>query len=417
MVQYGLADGMIFNLVAFGHGSHEAAWRGEQAHPSGPLELAHWIQCARDAEAAGFDGIFLGDILCLQDHPELHPSEALDPMMVLASLAAVTHRLTLIGTASTSFNHPYHLARRILSLQHLSGGRAGWNIVTSSYPQEAANFGWPAMPPTEERYALAEDVVSAVKALWSGWDGIDRVADKANGRWLNAAPRPAEASGRFGATKGPLNLSPAPWGQPVLAQAGSSSEGLAFAARHANQVFTVQSDLQEAIDFRQRLDALAAEAGRDGVEIKVLPGLVPFIGDTREEAEERLMALSSRLAMDHLVAKLEHFTGLKLGGLDLDAPMAIRAEDLGKNNFSNSRSQLLLKMAEKEHLTLRQLAARFAAGRGHLLFVGTPEELGSLMKEWIDRKAADGFNIMPPELPADLSPLKAQLAALRAARA
>ena len=404
---------MIFNLVAFGHGSHEAAWRAPHARATAPLELSHWTECARQAEAAGFDGIFLGDILCLQDHPEFHPSEALDPFMVLAALASVTKRLTLIGTASTSFNHPFHLARRLLSLHHLSGGRAGWNIVTSSYPQEASNFGLPAMPPTEERYALAEDVTQAVKALWSSWDGVERIADKENGRWLNAAPKKVEIEGLFGAINGALNLSPEPWPRPVLAQAGSSPEGLAFAARHADQVFTVQSDMEQARAFRLKLHDLARQAGRGEADIKVLPGLVPIIAETEAQAQEKLMELSAHNSMPHLVTKLEHFTGLQLGGCDLDGPLPVSAQDLPRNSFSNSRARLLLEVAEREKLSLRQLAVRFAAGRGHLLFLGPAEKLGRLMKEWIVSGAADGFNVMPPELPVDLMLLRKQFRAIR----
>ncbi|GGA73134.1 monooxygenase [Nitratireductor aestuarii] len=404
---------MIFNLVVFGHGSHEAAWRSPEAQATAPLDLSHWTACAKLAEAAGFDGLFLGDILCLQDHPEVHPSEALDPLMVLAAVAGVTERLTLIGTASASFNHPFHLARRILSLHHLTRGRAGWNIVTSSYAQEAANFGWPKMPETPERYAHAEDVVNAVKALWDSWDGVTRVADKESGRWLNQAPQTVKREGRFGAINGALNLSPEPWSRPVLAQAGSSPEGLAFAARHADQVFTVQSDIGQARAFRERLHKLAVEAGRNPQDIKVLPGLVPFIGETREDAEAQLMALSAHNFMEHLVTKLERFTGLDLSGADLDAPLKASAKDLPRNSFSNSRARLLLEVAEREGLTLRQLAVRFAAGRGHLLFVGTAEELGRVMRDWIEAGACDGFNVMPPQLPVDLSCLKEQFEALR----
>lgn len=391
---------MLLNLVLFGHGSHEAAWRGPDARATAPLELSHWLACARLAEKAGLNGLFLGDILCLQDRPAHHPSEALDPFMVLSALAGATGRLKLIATASTSFDHPYHLARRILTLQHLSAGRAGWNIVTSSYPQEALNFGWSEMPPTPERYARAEDVVTAVKALWAGWDGIERLADKASGRWLTVAPPPARVTGLFGASEGPLNLSPAPWGRPLLAQAGSSPEGMAFAARHADQVFTVQSGIDEARRFRSKIRALAAAAGRDPDEVKVMPGLVPFVG---EGAEARLVALTQRMSMDHLLAKLERFTGLPLAGLDPHAPLPIRAEDLPENRFSNSRARLLLREAERAGLTLRQLAARFAAGRGHLMFVGSGRVLADLMAHWIARGAADGFNVMPPELPAGIA--------------
>lgn len=394
---------MILNAVLFGHGSHEAAWRAPAARATAPLEPGHWLACARAAETAGFDGLFLGDILCLQDRPEHHPSEALDPFMVLAALAGVTSRIMLTGTASTSFNHPWHLARRILTLHHLSGGRAGWNIVTSSYPQEAANFGWAEMPDTADRYAIAEDVVQGVRALWDQWDGIERVADKDTGRFLSRAPAQVWHRGRYGAIGGPVNLSPAPHARPLLAQAGSSAEGMAFAARHADHVFTVQCDRASAKVFRARIRAGAAAAGRDPDGVKVLPGVVAFVADTRAEAEARLQALTERIGLDHLLAKLGRFTGLSFDGLDLDREVPLGPDDLRENRFSNSRAHLLLAEAQQSRLTLRQLIARFAAGRGHLLLVGTGREVAQVLKDWVVAGAADGFNVMPPELPQDIT--------------
>lgn len=389
---------MILNAVLFGHGSHESAWRGAEARATAPLELSHWLACARAAENSGFDGLFLGDILCLQDRPEHHPSEALDPMLVLAALTGATERLRLIGTASTSFDHPYHLARRLLTLQHLSGGRAGWNMVTSSYPQEGANFGWPEMPDTPARYARAEDVVQAVKALWSGWDGVTRLGDKQAGRWLDHTPAPANHSGAYGATAGPLNLSPAPHGRPLLAQAGSSPEGMGFAARHADQIFTVQAEISAAIAFRHRIRDLAAAAGRNPDDLAVLPGVVPFVAPTRAEAEAQLAALTARIGFEHLRVKLGRFIGADLAGCDPELPVAATA--MATNRFSNSRAGLLLDLAAREGWTLRQLAGRFAAGRGHLLLVGTGAEVAAVLREWLVAGAADGFNVMAPELPA-----------------
>ncbi|MDF0595282.1 NtaA/DmoA family FMN-dependent monooxygenase [Psychromarinibacter halotolerans] len=394
---------MILNAVLFGHGSHEAAWRHPAVRATAPLDLAHWTACARDAEAGGFDGLFLGDILCLQDHPDLHPSETLDPFMVLAALAAATTRLTLTGTASTSFNHPFHLARRILSLHHLSGGRAGWNIVTSSYPQEATTFGWDAMPPTDTRYEIAQEVVEAVQALWSAWDGIDRVADKDGARWLTAAPQPVRREGRFGRLDGTVNLSPAPYGRPVLAQAGSSAKGRAFAARHADQVFTVQNDRASARAFRDEVRVLAASAGRDPDALAVLPGVVPFVADTRAEAEAQLAELSELVGQQHVLTKLARFIGLDLSGDDPDAPFAHRPEDLRDNAFSNSRARLLVADAQDRGLTLRDMANRFAAGHGHLLLVGTGAEVAATLDDWIAHGAADGFNVMPPMLPGGIA--------------
>lgn len=400
---------MILNAVLFGHGSHEAAWRAPGQRASAPLELSHWIECARAAETAGFDGLFLGDILCLQDRPELHPSETLDPFLVLAALAAVTDRLTLIGTASTSFNHPVHLARRLLTLHHLSRGRAGWNIVTSSYPQEAQLFGWDGMPSTTDRYALAEDVVKAVRDLWSAWNGVERYADASTGRWLNAAPAPVSISGQFGRIGGTLNLSPEPYGRPLLAQAGSSPEGQRFAARHADQIFTVQSEIESAKAFRTEMRRLAAEAGRSPDSLKILPGIVPFIGTTRQEAEEKLIALTRLIGTAHLIPKLERFIGLSLGHFDLDDRFPYSPDELRENAFSNSRARILVLEAERLGLTLRQLAGRFAAGRGHLLVIGTGSDVANTMTQWIENDAADGFNVMPPLLPNDLDPFGKQV--------
>ena len=410
LVRPDLDGGVILNAVLFGHGSHEAAWRSPGARPMAPLELSHWMACAREAEAAGFDGLFLGDILCLQDRPEHHPSEALDPFMVLAALAGTTERLRLTGTASTSFNHPYHLARRILSLHHLSAGRAGWNIVTSSYSQEALAFGWAEMPCTDERYAMADEVVQAVEALWLAWDGVERVADKEAGRWLNATPEKVRASGRFGRIDGVVNVSPAPYGRPLLAQAGSSPTGLRFAARHADQIFTVQSEIEGAKAFRAKARQLAAEAGRDANSVKILPGLVPFVASTREKAEAKLASLSRHVSMAHLLPKLERFTGLALASHDLDAQLPYGPEDLPENVFSNSRARLLMAEAQRSGLTLRQLATRFAAGRGHLLLVGTGADVAEAMLRWIAEGAADGFNVMVPLLPSGITAFGGQVA-------
>lgn len=398
---------MILNAVLFGHGSHEAAWRSPAAQPMAPLELAHWVACAHEAEAADFDGLFLGDILCLQDRPEHHPSEALDPFMVLSALAGSTERLRLIGTASTSFNHPYHLARRILSLHHLSAGRAGWNIVTSSYPQEALTFGRAEMPATAERYAMAEEVVQAVEALWSAWDGVERVADKETGQWLDTTPSTCRAAGRFGRIDGVVNLSPAPYGRPMLAQAGSSPVGLRFAARYAEQIFTVQSEIEGAKEFRTNARRLAAETGRSAESVRILPGLVPFVAPTREEAEAELASLSQHVSMAHVVPKLERFTGLALAPHDLDARLPYSPEDVPENAFSNSRARLLISEAQQSGLTLRQLATRFAAGRGHLLLVGTGDEVADTILRWMREGAADGFNVMAPLLPSGIKAFSA----------
>ncbi|MGV8938637.1 MAG: NtaA/DmoA family FMN-dependent monooxygenase [Allorhizobium sp.] len=238
------------NAVIYGLGSHEAAWRLPESDPFATMTLDYWINIARLAEGGGFDALFLGDVLTLQEGADRHLSNTMDPFVILSALAAVTNRIGLIGTASTSFDHPFHLARRFGSLDHISDGRAGWNIVTSSNTLEAQNFGLATMPDHAERYARAEDVVTAVKALWDSWQPGAQLADKTSGHYLDLTKvSRIDHIGPYVQSRGPLNIPRSPQGRPVLAQAGSSPAGRAFAARHADIVFTVQSSLPEAQIF------------------------------------------------------------------------------------------------------------------------------------------------------------------------
>lgn len=250
---------------------------------------------------------------------------------------------------------------------------------------------------------MADDVVRAILALWDAWDGVARVGDKATGRYLSRAPSYVISTGRYGRIDGAVNLGPAPYDRPLLAQAGSSAEGVAFAGHHADHVFTVQSDMDSAVAFRTRIRQTAATAGRDPDQVYVLPGVVPFIGKTLAQAEAQLRTLTDLAGLEHLLAKLARFTGLPVQNMALDAPVSIRPEDLPDNRFSNSRARMLVANAREAGLTLRQLAARFAAGRGHLLLVGTGPQIAATMQDWLDAGAADGFNVMVPELPRGIA--------------
>jgi FMN-dependent oxidoreductase (nitrilotriacetate monooxygenase family) len=241
---------MHLNAVIFGLGSHEAAWRMPESDPAAIRTLDYWADIAARAEAGGFDALFLGDVLALQEGAERHLSDALDPLVIMSFLVGVTKRIGLICTASTSFDHPFHLARRFASLDHLSKGRAGWNVVTSSNPLEAQNFGLDGMPDHGDRYARADDVLTAVKKLWDSWQEDALMADKAGGRYLASGKVAAiDHHGPHVRSRGPLNVPRPPQGWPILAQAGSSPAGRDFAAKHADIVFTVQSALDEAKDF------------------------------------------------------------------------------------------------------------------------------------------------------------------------
>lgn len=391
------------NAVIFGLGSHEAGWRMPESDPLASTNLGYWIDIARRAEAAGFDALFLGDVLALQKGADRHLSDAMDPMVILSALAAVTSRIGLIGTASTSFDHPFHLARRLASLDHISGGRAGWNIVTSSNVLEARNFGMDAMPEHDERYARAGDVVEAAIALWDSWDADARRPDKASGQYLDPDKvRAVDHAGPFVRSAGPLNVPRPPQGRPVLAQAGASEAGRDFAARYADIVFTVQSTLADAQLFYRDIKSRAAKAGRDPANVLVFPGIVPIAAATPAAAEERLQQMNGFAVIEHVRAKLEEFLGADLSAADLDAPLPEGITEQAPSQSSQSRVAVLVGIARRDQLTLRQLLMRLASGRGHLLSVGTGADIAQTMQDWFENGAADGFNVMAPVMPADL---------------
>lgn len=395
---------MGLNAVIFGLGSHEAGWRMPESNALASTDLDYWIDIARRAEKGGFDALFLGDVLALQQSADRHLSDAMDPLIILSALASVTHRIGLIGTASTSFDHPFHLARRLASLDHISKGRAGWNIVTSSNPLEAYNFGLDAMPDHAERYARAADVTQAAIALWDSWQTDARLADKRSGRYLDPAKvQPITHDGPFVRSRGPLNVPRSPQGRPILAQAGASEAGRDFAARHADMVFTVQSDLADAQAFYKDMKARAAHHGRAPESLLIYPGIVPIAAPTRRQAEDRLAQMNSFMVIEHVLAKLSEFLGTDLSQADLDAPLP---ETIGagaaQNQSSQSRVAVLVNLARREHMSLRQLLMRLASGRGHLLAIGTGADIAGTMQFWFDNGAADGFNVMAPVMPADL---------------
>lgn len=393
------------NAVIFGLGSHEAGWRMPESDAFASTDPAYWLDIARRAEEGGFDALFLGDVLALQQSADRHLSDAMDPLVILSAMGAVTKRIGLIGTASTSFDHPFHLARRFASLDHMTGGRAGWNIVTSSNPLEAQNFGLDTMPDHAARYARAEDVTTAVLALWNSWQADARIGDKHTGLYLDPEKvRPVEHAGPFIRSRGPLNVPRSPQGRPLLAQAGASEAGRDFAARHADMVFTVQSDLEEAKTFYKDMKARAVGHGRNPDSLLIYPGIVPVAAPTRQLAEARLAEMNGFMVTEHILAKLSAFLGHDLSRAALDAPLP---DDLdftpSQNQSSQSRVGVLVGIARRDGLTLRQLLMRLASGRGHLLAVGTGTEIAATMRDWFEQGAADGFNIMAPVMPGDLA--------------
>ncbi|GAA4074606.1 LLM class flavin-dependent oxidoreductase [Streptomyces shaanxiensis] len=388
-------------LMSTGH--HEASWRLPESDPYAHVDLAHYVHLARIAERGTFDSLFLADGPQLWNNLAQRPAGALEPLTLLTALATATEHIGLIATASTSYNSPYNLARKFASLDIISGGRAGWNIVTTAGAEAARNFGLDAEPAHAERYARAAEFLDVAQKLWDSWEDDAVVADKAAGVWGDDAKiHPPRHRGTYFSVEGALNVPRTPQGYPLLVQAGSSENGKHFAARYAEAVFTAQQTIEDARAFYADLKARTAQAGRDPDHIKVLPGIVPVIGSTQAEALAAEQVLEDHIVYAHGVGRLESLLQLEPGALELDAelPADLPSEDAIEG--AKSRYTLVVELARRERLTVRQLIGRLGGGRGHLTFAGTPEQVADAIETWFTQGAADGFNIMPPVLPSGL---------------
>ncbi|MEW2254587.1 LLM class flavin-dependent oxidoreductase [Streptomyces sp. NPDC047869] len=391
------------NAFLMNTGHHEASWRLPESDPYAHVDLAHYVRLARIAERGTFDSLFLADGPQLWSNLAQRPAGALEPLTLLTALATATEHIGLIATASTSYNSPYNLARRFASLDIVSGGRAGWNIVTTAGREAARNFGLDAEPAHAERYARAAEFLDVSLKLWDSWEDDAIVADKAAGVWGDDSKiHPPRHQGRYFGVEGALNVPRSPQGYPLLVQAGSSEDGKAFAARYAEAVFTAQQTLADAQAFYADLKSRTAGAGRDPEHIKVLPGIVPVLGSTEAEARAGERLLEDHIVPEHGRARLESLLHLEPGTLELDRQLP---EDLPPESAiegAKSRYTLVVELARRERLTVRQLIGRLGGGRGHLTFAGTPEQVAGQIGTWFTQGAADGFNIMPAVLPSGL---------------
>lgn len=391
------------NAFLMNTGHHEASWRLPESNPHASVDVAHYRDLARIAERGTFDSLFLADGPVLFHSVGQRPSGTLEPLTLLTALAAATEHIGLIATASTSYNLPYNLARTFASLDHISGGRAGWNVVTTAGAEAARNFGLDAEPAHATRYERAAEFLDVAFKLWDSWEEDLIVADKAAGVWGDTAKlHPPQHRGEHFRVEGALNVPRSPQGYPLLVQAGSSEDGKRFAARYAEAVFTAQQTLADAQDFYADVKARTRQAGRDPEGIKILPGIVPVIGDTEAEARRREAELEDHIVYEHGLRQLAHLLHVEPGKLDLDAglPADLPPEDAIEG--AKSRYTLVVELGRRENLTVRQLIGRLGGGRGHRTFTGTPEQVADVIEEWFDQGAADGFNVMPPVLPSGL---------------
>ncbi|AJE81331.1 FMNH2-dependent monooxygenase [Streptomyces albus] len=388
-------------LMSVGH--HEAAWRLPQSPVSGGTDLDHYTNLARIAERGKLDSLFLADSPVLQGDPGRRPVSKLEPTVLLTALAGATSRIGLIATASTSYNEPYNLARRFASLDHVSGGRAGWNIVTTAGADAARNFGLDDTPQHHARYLRAAEFVEVATKLWDTWADDAVLADKESGVFASAERvRAIRHQGTYFRVDGPLNVRRSPQGYPLLVQAGSSEDGKEFAARYAEAVFTAQQTLEEGIAFYKDVKQRAEALGRSPEGIKILPGIVPVIGETEAEARELDAELDRLIVPEYAKRQLAERLRIAPEDLHLDEelPEDIPTED--EIEGAKSRYTLVVELARRERLTVRELIGRLGGGRGHRTFAGTAEQVADTIEHWYDSGAADGFNIMPAVLPSGL---------------
>ncbi len=387
-------------------GHHEASWLHPSTHPERLTDIAYYRETAAIAERGTFDSLFFADQLAVGRSVKHVAQGKLEPLTLLSALAGSTEHIGLIGTASTTYNEPYNLARQFASLDHISQGRAGWNIVTSWSAEAAGNFGLAQRNAHADRYRRATEFVEVTTKLWDSWEDDARVHDRARGVYADTDRIHAiDHDGEEFRVRGPLDMPRSPQGRPVLVQAGSSESGRSFAARYAEAIFTAQQDLADAQAFYADVKNRALAFGRAPNGVKVLPGLSPILGSTEAEArahEETLNDLTLPVVgLKHLS---QRFDGFDFSGFPLDEEIPLDAFPKPETvQGAQSRSQVILTLVERERPTLRQLLRRLAGGRGHKVLAGTPKAVADHIQLWVENRAADGFNIMPAVIPAGLA--------------
>ncbi len=391
-------------LMSAGH--HVAAWRHPDAPADGGLNFQHYRRLAETAERGKFDMIFFADGVAVRDRgkgTEAWSRSAVvhfEPITLLSALSVVTERIGLAATVSTTYNEPFHLARKFASLDYLSGGRAGWNLVTSATEAEAKNFSREKHMEHTLRYERAKEFVDVVTALWDSWEDDAFLRDKESGIYFDPDKlHIPNHKGKHFSVRGPLNVARPPQGYPVIIQAGSSEDGQNLAAQTAEVVFTAQQTLAEAQAFYSGLKGRLAQYGRSPDHLKIMPGVFPVIGKTEQEAKDKYEQIQ---ALIHPQVGLGLLSGL-VGGVDLSGyPLDGPVPELPDTNLAKSRLKLLTDLAKRENLTIRKLYLAIAGARGHRTILGTPEQIADQLEDWFVNGGADGFNIMPPYLPGGL---------------
>ncbi|TAJ85867.1 LLM class flavin-dependent oxidoreductase [Reyranella sp.] len=383
---------------------HTAAWRYPGGTPDANFNLKALVQYAQTLERGKFDAFFMADHLAVLNMPmeALKRSATVtsfDPLTLLPALAMATKHLGLIATASTTFEPAYTIARRFASLDHISEGRAGWNLVTTSNPDAALNFGMDDQMPHAERYARAREFFDVVTGLWDSWADDAFIRDVESGLYFDPARlHVLDHKGKYLKVRGPLNIARPVQGWPVVVQAGASDAGRQLAAETAEVVFAAGGPLKGAQEFYADVKARTARVGRNPDHIKILPGAFVVVGESLDEAKEKRARLDSLVNYDSSIAAVSIALGVDARKFDPDKPLP---DDIPETQASKSGRDRVIELGKRENLTVRQIAGRLG-GYGGLGMLGTPQMIADQMEEWLVGEACDGFNVMFPYLPGGL---------------
>jgi len=380
-------------------GHHMAAWRHPDAYSNG-FSIKSYVAVAQAAERGCFDMLFVADVFSVTRDGGRQDSFRFEPLTLLSALAMATQHIGLVATATTSFNEPYNVARKFASLDHLSNGRAGWNVVTSSSTLEAYNFSREAHRDHADRYRTAHEFVDVVRGLWDSWDDDAVGIDKASGLFFDAAKmHMLNHDGAEFSVRGPLTLPRSPQGHPVLVQAGSSEDGKTLASQVAEVIFTIQRELSGAQAFYADIKARVAAFGRAPHHALVMPGVMPVVGRTRQEAQDKYEQLQALIHPQAGLAGLSRTLGTDLTGVDVDGPLPFI--DIAK--LSQSRAVGMVETARRDHLTVRQVYESLLVSKGHRQLIGSATDVADSLQEWFEAEGADGFNVMPAVMPGGLT--------------
>ena len=397
------AQNLNIGVLIYACGHHQAAWRMPHSSIERIGDITYYQSLARTAEQGLFDAIFFADN---QSFPASSKSDMpafwFDPLVNLAAISQVTQHVGLVATISSTFSNPFTAARQLLSLDHMSQGRAGWNLVTSMTDMEAANHSMDHLPEHEERYKKADEFAQVMNRLLESWSVDDFLHDKEDNKLINpSAINVINHEGEHFNVRGPLTTPSSPQGKPIAMQAGASNPGIALATKYADAVYTVAWNFNQASAFKNKLNQKLIQEGKPKDSLKVFPGLVTYVAQTYEEAYAKKQKLDESLEVDTALNQLAFFIRQNCHSWDLDEPVP-PLSPVESFKGPKGRYQTVLEIIKDKNPTLRELLGYLSAGGGHLTLIGTPKDIVDEMERWFDAGVADGFNLMPPEFPNSL---------------